>query len=140
MPPASSRPQSLQLIRLSLMAGVLMFGAVILLVHRQPNWKPGVLPPAMEYALVACAILAVSIAMMLKGRVTRERDPERRASLLITGWAVGEGAALLGGVIFFITGQGQWYAFGLLAMVCAFAVLPIGANAASAGNLNAREG
>lgn len=140
MPPANSRPQSLQLIRLSLMAGVLLFGAVIVFVHRQPTWKPGALPPAIGYALVAYTIVAVSIAVLLKGRVGRERDPERRASLLVAGWAVGEGAGLFGAVIFFITGQGQWYALGLLAMVCAFAVLPPDATSPSAGSLDAREG
>lgn len=123
---ASARPQSLQLIRLALMAGVLLFGAVILIVHRQPSWTPRPLPSAMDYALIACAIGAVSVAVLLKGRVTRESDPERRASLLIVGWSLGESAGLFGAVIFFITGQGQWYAFGLLAMACAFVLLPIG--------------
>lgn len=120
------------------MAGVLMFGAVILIVHRQPSWKPGAFPPVVEYALVAVAIFAVSIAVLLKGRVGRERDPERRASLLLIGWAIGEGAGLLGAVIFFITGQGQWYAFGLLAMACSFVLLSPGASL-SAGSLDARE-
>lgn len=139
MPPANARPQPLQLIRLSLMAGVLMFGAIIVFLHRQPGWQPGVLPPAIGYALVACTIVAVSIAMVLKGRLGREGDPQRRAALLITGWAIGEAAGLFGAVIFFITGQGQWYALGLLAMVCSFAVLSPGATS-SAGSLNAREG
>jgi len=123
MPPENPRPQPLQQIRLSLLAGVLLFGAVILFVHRQPNWKPGALAPAIIYALVACAILAVSIAAGLKGRVERERDPQRRAPLLIAGWAAGEAAALFGAVIFYITGQGQWYALGLLAMVISLAAL-----------------
>jgi|SRR5665213_616472 len=93
MAPANPRPQPLQLIRLFLMTGVLLFGAVVLFVHRQPNWKPGVLPIAVEYVLVAYSILAVSIAAVLRGRVGWERDPQRRASLLLVGWAVGEGAA-----------------------------------------------
>lgn len=140
MTPASSRPQSLQLIRLSLMAGVLMFGAVILIVHRQPSWKAEALAPAMGYALVAVAIFAVTIAVLLKGRLGRERDPERRASLLIVGWAIGEGAGLLGAVIFFLSGQGEWYAFGLLAMACSFVLLSPGAPSPSAGSLDARQG
>ena len=114
-----------------------MFGAVVLVVHRQPNWKPGVLPDAVDYALVACAILAVSVAAVLKGRVGREPDPQRRATLLIAGWAVGEGAALIGAIIFFITGQAQWYGLGLLAMVSAFAMLSPGAALATAGSLDA---
>jgi hypothetical protein len=132
MPPENPRPQALQLIRVLLMTGVLIFGVVVLLVHLRPNWKPGVLPIAVEYALVAYSILAVLVAGVLKGRVSRERDPQRRASLLIMGWAVGEGAALIGVIIFYVTGDAQWYGLGLLAMVCSLAMLSPGAVSASA--------
>ena len=114
-----------------------MFGAVVLVVHRQPNWKPGAIPNALPYALVAYSILAVLIATVLKGRVGRERDPQRRGSLLLIGWVVGESAALLGVVIFYITGQAQWYGLGLLAMVSAFAMLSPGAVSPTAGSLDA---
>jgi len=125
MPLAKASPQPVQLIRLALITGVLMFGAVMLFVHRQPSWKPGVLPSAIGYALLAYAIVAVLVARAMRGRVLREPEPQRRASLLLIGWAVGEGAALLGAVIFFVTGQGQWYLLGLLAMLTVFAFLPI---------------
>ena len=125
MPLAKPSPQPVQLIRLALITGVLMFGAVILFVHRQPSWKPGVLPSAIGYALLAYAIVAVLVARAMRGRVLREPEPQRRASLLLIGWAVGEGAALLGAVSFFVTGQGQWYLLGLLAMLTVFAFLPI---------------
>jgi uncharacterized membrane protein len=125
------------MIRLVLMTGVLLFGAVVLVVHRQPNWKPGVVPTAVVYGLVAYAILAVSIAAVLKGRVGRERDPQRRASLILVGWVVGEAAALIGVVIFHITGQAQWYGLGLLAMAISFAMLSLGAASPTAGSLDA---
>lgn len=137
MPPANPRPQPLQMIRLSLLAGVLIFGAVILFVHRQPNWKPGALAPAIIYALVAYAILAVAIASVLKGRVGREPDPQRRAALVLIGWVVGESAALIGVGIFYITGQSQWYALGLLAIVCSFALLSPDAASPTAGSVDA---
>ena len=140
MPPANQRPQSLQLIRLSLMSGVLMFGAIILFLHRQPTWTPGALAPAITYAMVAYTIVAVSIVVLLKGRVGHEPDPQRRASLTIAGWAACEGAGLFGAVIFFLTGQGQWYALGVLAMVCAFVLLPPDAATPSAASLGASEG
>lgn len=140
MPPANPRVQPLQLIRLSLLAGVLMFGAVTLIVHRQPNWKPAVLPPALGYALVALAIVAVSIAVLLKGRLGGEADPERRGALLIVGWAVGEAAGLFGAVIFFLTGQGQWYLFGLLAMLCTLVLLHPDATSSFGGSVGASRG
>ncbi|MEO7101955.1 MAG: hypothetical protein ABI311_01350 [Gemmatimonadaceae bacterium] len=120
------------------MTGVLLFGAVVLVVHRKPNWKPGVLPITVEYVLVAYSIMAVSIAAVLKGRVGREREPQRRASLLLVGWAVGEGAALIGVIIFYITGQAQWYGLGLLAMVCSFAMLSPGVATGGEGGVGAR--
>ena len=137
MPQANPRPQPLQMIRLTLLAGVLIFGAVVVFVHRQPNWKPGSLPIAITYALVGYSILAVSVAAVLKGRVEQEPDLQRRASLILIGWAVGEGAALIGVVIFYITGQGQWYGLGLLAMVCSFAMLSPGAASPTTGGLDA---
>ena len=114
-----------------------MFGAVVLVVHRQPNWKPGAIPAAVPYALVAYSILAVLIAAMLKGRVRRERDPQRRGPLLLIGWVVGESAALIGVVIFYVNGQAQWYGLGLLAMVSAYAILSPGAVLPTTGSLDA---
>ena len=137
MPPANPRPQPLQLIRLFLLTAVLLFGAVVLFVHRQPNWKPGVLPIAVSYAVVPYAILAVWIAAVLKGRVRQEPDPQRRASLLVIGWALGEGAALIGLIIFYVTGQAQWYGFGLLAMVISFALLSPSAASPTADGVDA---
>jgi hypothetical protein len=137
MPSTNSRPQPLQLIRLFLMIGVLLFGAVVLFVHRQPNWTPGTVPIAVVSALVAYAILAVAIAAVLKGRVGRERDPQRRATLLLVGWAIGESAALIGVMIFYITGEAQWYGLGLLAMASSFVMLSPGAASPTAGNLDA---
>ncbi len=136
MTPATPRAQPLQQIRLMLMTAVLLFGAVIVFVHRQPNWKPGTLPAAVIYALVPYAILAVSFAAALKGRVAREGDPQRRVSLLFVGWVAGEAAALIGVVIFYITGQAQWYGFGLLAMVISFAMLSPGAAAPAADSVD----
>lgn len=118
MPSANAPRQPVQLIRLGLLAGVLLFGVVIVFVHRQPNWTPGTLPSALGYALLAYAIAIIPIAMALRPRIMREADPGRRATLLLIGWAVGEAAGLVGAVIFYVTGQGQGYLLGLLAMVC----------------------
>jgi hypothetical protein len=123
---AKQAPQPIQLIRLALIGGVLMFGVVIVFVHAQPNWKPGALPPALGYALMAYSIAAVVIARAMRGRLLRESNLQRRASLLLAGWSAGEAAGLLGAVLFFVTGQAQWYLIGLLAMACVFALLRTG--------------
>jgi len=64
------------------MTGVLLFGAVVLFVHRQPNWKPGALPIAVSYALVPYAILAVSIATVDDIDDTLARLRKRGAQLV----------------------------------------------------------
>lgn len=128
MSPAKAPPQPMQLIRLAMIAGVLMFGGVILFVHSQPSWKPATLAPAVGYLLCAHAIAALFIAVALRGRVVREPDAQRRASLLLVGWGVGEAAGLFGGVLFFVTGLGQWYLLGLIAMAGSFALLGPGSS------------
>ena len=124
---ASTTPAPpLPLIRAGLAAGVLMFGGVVWFMHRQPTWTgPRPLLPAFGYAQVAMSAIAVLVAFVLRGRVATEADPQRRASSLILGWAICEGAALLGAVIFFLTDKTQWYFLGLLAMLASFAILPI---------------
>ena len=62
---------------------------------RTAGLEGGTLPPAVGYAQVAFAIAAVGIVGAMRRRVAGELDPQRRTSLLIAGWAVGEGAALL---------------------------------------------
>jgi hypothetical protein len=121
---AKASPQPLQVSRLSLVAGVLLLGAVTLFIHTQSTWKPTVLSPGVGFALVAFVVAAVAIAAMMRGRIMGESDPARRASLLVTGWAIGEGAGLFGGVVFLLSGQAQWYLIGVLATLGAFALLP----------------
>jgi len=49
--------------------------------------------------------------------------PDRNAKVLIL-WAVGEGAALFGGVLYLLTNEPQWYGLGLLAMLTNFVLVP----------------
>lgn len=100
-----------------------MFGVVVVAVHRKPSWQPGSLSIVFEYALVAYSVLAVAIAAILKGRVAQEPELQRRSSMLLLGWALGESAALGGTLIYFVNGQAQWYALGLLAMLASFVLL-----------------
>jgi hypothetical protein len=125
MTSANPLAQPAQLIRLALIAGVLMFGGVSLFLHTQPGWKPVTLPLGVYYALAALALAAVPIAMVFKRRAMSESDPQRRVSMLMSGWAVGEGVGLFGGVTFFLTGNSQWYLLGLLALAYVFGTLRI---------------
>jgi hypothetical protein len=116
----------ISVLRLGMVASVLLFGAVAWIVHQQARWTPAAgLPAAIRFVQVALAVSAVFAALVIRGRVAAETDPVKRNSLLLTGWAVGEGSALLGGVIFLLTPEWQWYALGLLAMLASFRLLPI---------------
>jgi hypothetical protein len=125
MLPTRQALQPIQFIRFALIAGVLMFGAVILFVHTQPSWRPVVLPRALGYAQAGCAVLGVLLARAMRGRVSAESNPQRQVSLLVTGWSLGEAAALFGGALFFITGESQWYLLGLVGLAGAFMSLPV---------------
>lgn len=115
----------IQLIRLALVAGVLLFGAVIVIVQRQPGWTPSSLPSALGFGLLAYALFAIAIISVMRRRIARESDPQRRGSLVLAASAVGEAAGLFGGVLFLLTGQSQWYLIGLAAMAISFALLGV---------------
>jgi hypothetical protein len=115
----------LALLRIGLWSGVTLFGIVIWFLHRQPGWTPGATPMAVKYAQAAMSVVAVAIALGMRGRTNRETDDVQRNARLLTLWAVGEAPALLGGVIYFLTGETQSYVLGLFAMLTTFVLLPI---------------
>jgi hypothetical protein len=78
-----------------------------------------------KYAQAVMSVLAVAIALAMRGRTNRETNDAQRNSRLLTLWAVGEAPALLGGVIFFVTGEPQSYVLGLFAMLTTLMLLPI---------------
>jgi len=118
----------IQLIRLSLVTGVLLFGVVIVIVHRQPGWTPTALPSALGVGLLAYAFFAIAVVSVMRRRIARESDPQRRGSLVLAASAVAEAAGLFGGVLFLLTGQSQWYLIGLATMAISFALLGVRAS------------
>jgi hypothetical protein len=121
-PPAST----LAVIRIALLVGVLMFGAVTYMVQRGDTWQaagPDLLD-TLRVALLATWVVAVLLLLVLRARLTRLTEVAGR-SVLIIAWAVGEGAALFGGVYYFLSGNPEWFIIGLFVMLASFILFPI---------------
>jgi hypothetical protein len=121
-PPASS----LAVIRIALLAGVLMFGAVTYYVQRGANWKPAApdVLNSLYTIMLAVLVLAVVFLLVLRARLGRRSDTGER-SLLVVAWAIGESSALFGGVYYFLSGNAQWFIIGLFVMLASFILFPI---------------
>jgi hypothetical protein len=70
---------------------------------------------------------AASLAALVVVRSLREKasDWERKSSLTVIGWALGEGPGLLGGVIWMVTASPVPYLIGLAVLLVSFLMIPI---------------
>ena len=121
-----ARVAQLALIRLSLLLGVLLFGGVIYFLHRDPSWRP---QPGGNAAAIRMATYVVWAAVVVGALVLRglhARAPEaERPTFAILGWALGEAAALLGGVYYFLTDDPRRYLIGVFFLLAAFILFPL---------------
>lgn len=113
-------------IRLAMLGGVLLFGAVCFMLQRTPDWSPSpdVDPAAlrlMARILWAAAVVGVALLVLRARSTTR---PGQASTLGILGWALGEMVALFGGVAYFLTGVATWYVGGVVFLALTFLLLP----------------
>lgn len=122
----ASRGSTLRIIRIALLSGVLMFGGIAFFLTQQDGGRGD---PEMAQTLQMVNILLLVSAVIgilwVQRRHAAERDPARRTSLNIIGWAMGEATALFGGVHFLLMGSAIPYFVGLVTMLAAFALVPI---------------
>lgn len=127
--PAAGPPSptlQLAIIRLALLVGVLLFGGVIWFLQRQGG-SPAVDADAARGArLIALIWLVGSIAglVTLLALTSRTVPEARRRTLSIVAWALGEGAALAGGVVYLIAADPRWYLGGLFVLLASFVLFP----------------
>lgn len=121
-PPAAT----LGVIRIALLTGVLMFGGITWFMQRGADWSPadGDSLRLLRIGMLATWVVAVLLLLVLRARLGRLTEAAGR-SMLIIGWAIGEGAALFGAVYYFLSGQAEWYIAGLFVMLAAFILFPI---------------
>lgn len=116
----------LRAIRLAMMGGVLLFGAVTWAFHQSPEWTPadtGMTDQLARLARIASVVVAGALGVMFMKY--RQADQVSRASTLaILAWAQAETIALLGGVLFFLSGSPGWYLSGLVLLSLAMVAFP----------------
>jgi hypothetical protein len=79
----------------------------------------------LRVAGIAVAVAAAVGIFVVRTMARRASDASRRARLSIVGWALGEGAALYGGVYYFLTGQLGGYMIGLMILLASFVFIPV---------------
>ncbi|HUF30546.1 MAG TPA: hypothetical protein VMM77_07750 [Gemmatimonadaceae bacterium] len=121
-PPASS----LAVVRIALLMGVLMFGAVTYYIQRGANWEPAApdVLNTLHVVVLVVLVLAVVLLLVLRMRPAPHGHTAGRP-MLILPWAIGEAAALFGGVYYFLSGNAQWFIIGLFVMLASFILFPI---------------
>ncbi|MEP6691834.1 MAG: hypothetical protein ABJD07_11810 [Gemmatimonadaceae bacterium] len=132
MPTRNAPPTaaSLHLIRISLALGVMLFACVIWFQHRQPGWSShGFSLPALQWAQLAASFVAVAFTIFMRERLSNQHDIVRRAAILMPGWMLGEAAALLGAVIYYLTDDARFLGVGLAVLFATFLLLPVQRNA-----------
>ena len=117
----------LSLIRIAFLGGVLMFGGVSYNVHHAggaplPDGEQARMLRWIGYGAWGGAIAAIFFVRTLFARAA---DPAKRTTFTIIGWALGESVALYGGAVYFLSGDGQMYIAGLIAMLATFAIFPV---------------
>ncbi|MBA4071485.1 MAG: hypothetical protein C0497_06570 [Gemmatimonas sp.] len=114
------------LIRLAMTVGVITFIAVAWFLHGRGQ------PPLMSLSSLTTLTtvmytsvgIAAAVVMALRLRIA-SAEPAMRRSLSVVAWAVGEFAALFGGVLLFLTGEWRLVLPGALVFALALAAVRI---------------
>ncbi|MEK6611499.1 MAG: hypothetical protein AABZ29_01795 [Gemmatimonadota bacterium] len=114
------------LIRTAMTVGVIAFIGIAWLIRGRG--QAVVVPPAslvtLTTVMYASVGLAAAAVMVLRLRIASSTTGMRR-SLSVVSWAVGEFAALFGGVMFFLTGEWRLVLPGALVFAIALAAVPL---------------
>ena len=120
------RATTLRIIRVSFLASTLLFGGIVFYLTSQQGG--GTSPDTADVLQIVNITLLIGAAigiMIIQRRHAAERDPARRSTLNIAGWAMGEATAMFGGVHFMLVGNPIPYLVGLVMMIASFVVVPI---------------
>jgi hypothetical protein len=116
--------RTLALIRIALLVGVLVFGAIIWYLQRS-GWESVAVDPRglrvagqAVWGLMTLGTLGLFLAA---GRAS----PERRAAFSVVAWALGEATAIYGGLFWMMLGDRQWYLYGVACLLLTYFIFPI---------------
>jgi hypothetical protein len=116
--------RTLALIRIALLVGVLVFGAIVWHLRRSADTSFAVDPRGLRIAgqavwgLMTLGTLGLFLAA---GRAS----PERRAAFSVIAWALGEATAVYGGLFWLLLGDRQWYLYGVACLLLTYFIFPI---------------
>jgi hypothetical protein len=116
--------RTLGLIRIALLVGVLALGGIVWHLRRSGDTGYLVNPRGLRVAgqaVWATMTLGTLAVFLLAGRVR----PERRGSLSVIAWALGEATAIYGGLFWLVLGDSQWYLYGVACLLLTYFIFPI---------------
>jgi hypothetical protein len=127
--PTLPRPAATQLlvIRTALLGGLLLFGAITWYMAGRGSTPMATPEQTRLYGFIFVALAASAVVGMIvmRTRLEKAADAKQLMSLYIIGYALAEGAALFGGVVWFIGGPREWYIAGLIVVVAGYQILPV---------------
>jgi hypothetical protein len=123
------RPQpgvtQLRLIRMSLLMGVILFGAIVTWMVQGDQPRAPELAQPLLMVNVAYLIGAMAGILYFQRRHAAEPIPQRRVVFNVIAWALGESTALFGAVHYLLVGSPIPFLVGLGMLIAAFVLVPI---------------
>jgi hypothetical protein len=116
--------RTLGLIRIALLVGVLALGGIVWHLRRSGDTGYTVNARGLRVAgqtVWGLTTLGTLALFLLAGRAT----PERRGSLGVIAWALGEATAIYGGLFWLLLGDPQWYLYGVACLLLTYFIFPI---------------
>jgi Na+-transporting NADH:ubiquinone oxidoreductase subunit NqrE len=125
-PARLSERQRFLVIRIAMAVGVATFIVVAGVLHGkgQLTAPPAATLSKLKTAMYVAVGVAAAIVMALRLRI-ESASPAMRRALAVVAWAVGEFAALFGGVVFLVGGDWRLVLPGALVFAMSLAVVPI---------------
>lgn len=115
-----------RVIRTALVSGVVLFGLIIWYLSGQRTMEavdPG-LERILQLAFAALAFGSLAAVAAVRSAQSKATALSRRGTLAIVGWAIGEGVALFGGVIYLLTTEPALYIVGLVVFLVTLLMVP----------------
>ncbi len=112
-------------LKLGLLSGVLTFGAVVWYL-RSSGGAPETTVNPTALLTVGRIVWGVAIVgcLLIFNRMRQLKTAAEQRTFSIIAWALSEGTALYGGIVFLLTGSALWYQLGLGFMVLAMLAFP----------------
>lgn len=114
------------LIRLALLIGVGTFGALAWYLNENADSPEfGIDAGTLNLVFAVFAVGCIGGLLAFRQRRAAAETQQEKAITNIVGWALGEGAALFGAVILYLTGSYLPFVAGVLLMIASFSFFPI---------------